>query len=99
MACGNGSSRKSDLSLETEEFFALTESVHLIYGIWSLKYCTLLTNEPVHGNLLRDKEQSRKRTNTRTKKHPNRDDLELFNVEHVTTNAKHSHFWDHALHL
>ena len=32
-------------------------------------------NQPVQGNLV-DKEQSRRRTNTRTKKHPNRDHLE-----------------------
>ena len=45
------------------------------------------SNRPVEGNLC-NKEQSRKRTNTRSKKHANRYDLELFNVDQVTTNLK-----------
>ena len=40
---------------------------------------------------MREKEQSRKRTKTRTKKHPNRD-LALFNVDHVVTSATLAHF-------
>ena len=44
----------------------------------------------IHGNLCRN-EQSRKRSNTKMKKHINGDDIELFNVDHVTTNAKPSH--------
>ena len=38
-------------------------------------------HQPVQGNLLRDKEQTRKRTNTRREKHPDRDDLELCFIE------------------
>ena len=37
-------------------------------------------------------EQSGKRFKTKTRKHPNRDDLRLTNVEHVTSNAKLTHF-------
>ena len=50
-------------------------------------------NQPVQGELLRDEAQ-KKHTNTKTKKkkHISRDDIELFNVDHVTTNAKPSHF-------
>ena len=55
-------------------------------------------NQPLHGNLLCDNEQSRKRTNTRTKKH-NRDDLGLFNVDHVTTNAKTFSLWRLTIHF
>ena len=63
---------------------------HFVSGIWSLTYCTLpKTNQ--YRDLLRDQEQ-RKHTNTKTKKHTNRDDLELSNVDHVTANAKRSHF-------
>ena len=67
-------------------------------GIPALELWDLVTeilysslHQPVQGNLLRDEEQPRKRTSTRTKKHPNRNDLELFNVDHVTTNAKFYH--------
>ena len=61
--------------------------------LWDLVFEVLQSslNQPVQGNLLRDKDQ-RKHTNITTKKHPNRDDLELFNVDHVTTNEKPSHF-------
>ena len=48
-------------------------------------------NQPVRGDLLRDEAQ-RKHTNTKTKKHINRDNVELFNVDHVTANEKLSHF-------
>ena len=48
------------------------------------------SNQPVQENLC-DNEQSRKRTNTRTKEHSNRNDLKLINVDHVTTNTKLSH--------
>ena len=47
-------------------------------------------NQPSIQGSLCDNGQSRKRTNTRTKKHSNRDDLN--NVDHVTTQAKLSHF-------
>ena len=63
----------------------------LISGFWSLKYYI-----PPWSNLvsrktnLCDIKQSRKRSNTRTKKLPTRNDLKLINVDHVTTNAKHS---------
>ena len=46
---------------------------------------------PVQGDLVRDEAQ-KKHTNTKTKKHINRDDYELFHVDHGTTNAKPSHF-------
>ena len=48
-------------------------------------------NQPVQGDLLRDEAQ-RKHTNTKTKKHPKRDYLELIKVDHVTINANPSHF-------
>ena len=57
-----------------------------ISGIWVLKFCNL----PKRRNLC-DNEQSRKQTNTKTKKHINRD-LGLFNVDHAATNAKLTHF-------
>ena len=44
---------------------------------------------PARGNPWRDETQS-KHTNTKSKKHGNRDDIELFNVDHVITNAKPS---------
>ena len=45
----------------------------------------------IQGNLCSN-EQSGKRTNTTTKKHLVWDELKLINVDHVTTNAKLSHF-------
>ena len=42
-------------------------------------------------NLLRDKDQ-KKHAKIKTKEHPNRDDIELFNVDQVTTNAELFHF-------
>ena len=49
------------------------------------------TNQPVQGDLLRAKDE-RKHTNIKTKRHPNRGDLVLQNVDSVTSNAKLSHF-------
>ena len=56
-----------------------------------MKNCTIpCTNSA--GDLLCDKDQ-RRHTNIKTKKHPNRDDLGFFVVDHVATNAKpSSHF-------
>ena len=61
--------------------------------LWELVVVVLHSskNEPIQGDLLRDEVQ-RKHTNIQTKKHSNRDDLGLFNVDQVTTNAKLSHF-------
>ena len=59
--------------------------------VWDLVIEVLhssLNHPSIQGNLC-DNEQTRKRTNTRTKKHPNQDDL---NVDHDTTNANISHF-------
>ena len=67
----------------------------LISRILLLMCYTLPWNQPcIQGNLC-DHEQSRKRTNNRTKKHFNRDDVKLINVDHVISNAKLSHvgFW------
>ena len=49
------------------------------------------SNQPAQGDLLRDEDQ-RQHTNTKTKKHSHRDDLESSKVDHNTTNAKPSHF-------
>ena len=59
--------------------------------IWDLIILVLHLsfNQTVYGNLC-DNEQSGKRSNASTKKHPNRD-LRLTNVDHVTSNAKLSH--------
>ena len=61
--------------------------------LWCLVFEVLhpSLNQPVQGNLC-DNKQSRERTNTRTKKHSYRDDLNLISVDHVTTNTKLSHF-------
>ena len=58
---------------------------------WSSKYLHSSKNLPIRRDPLRDETQ-RKHTNTKTKKHIKRDDVKLFNVDHVTTNAKPSHF-------
>ena len=49
-------------------------------------------NQPRARRKLCCNEQSGKRSNARTKEHPNRDDLRLTNVDHVTSDAKLSHF-------
>ena len=48
-------------------------------------------NVPARRNPSRDETQ-KKHTNTKTKKHVNRGDIEFFIVDHVVTNAKPSHF-------
>ena len=61
---------------------------------WSGNWCwsiALFFKSTSTGSLLRDKDR-RKNTNTKPKKHPNRDDLESVNVDHCTANAKPSHF-------
>ena len=62
-------------------------------GLWDLviEIVHSSLDQPDQGNLF-DNEQSRKRTNSRPKKHPNRGDLQLINVDDVTTNAELSHF-------
>ena len=59
-------------------------------GLWDLFFFFEVMHsakkQPVQGDLLRDDAQ-RKHTNTKTKKRTNQDDIELFNVDHVTTNA------------
>ena len=47
-------------------------------------------SSPLRGDSWRDETQT-KHANTKTKKHVNRDDVEIFNVDHVNTNAKPSH--------
>ena len=61
-------------------------------GYWSTEFFPKpsSTGRPVARQ--KPNEKSGKRTNTRTKKHSNRDDLKWIHVDHVTTNAKHSHF-------
>ena len=59
-----------------------------ILGIWLLKCCILPKNLPVRRDPWREETRG-KDINTKTKKHVNRDDVELFNVYHV---AKLSHF-------
>ena len=68
-------------------------SSHPARDLWDLVIEVMYSskNQPVQGHLLRDEAQ-KKHTNTKTKKHVNRDDFESFNVDHVTTNAKLSHF-------
>ena len=72
----------------------------LIFGIWLLKCCILLpTNQRkskekmqgknVQGDLLRDKSSS-KHTNIQTKNPIQHDDLEICNVDHVSSNVKSS---------
>ena len=57
-------------------------------GYWSIAFFP--ENLPVRGDLWRDETHS-KHTNTSTKKHINRDDVDLLNVDPVTANAKPSH--------
>ena len=54
-------------------------------------------NLPLLGDPVARRYPKEKHTDTRTKKHINRDDVELFNVDYCTTNAKPSHFgaWLH----
>ena len=49
-------------------------------------------NQPSKQGSLCRNEQSGERSNARTKKHSNWDDLDLINVDHVTSNAKLSDF-------
>ena len=57
--------------------FAWTVSSLVISGIWTSKYCIL---------------QRTLQNGKPVTKHGNRDTIELFNVDHVITNAKPSHF-------
>ena len=61
--------------------------------LWDLVIEALHSSEnlPVWCDPWRDESQ-RTHTNTETKKQVNRDDVEFFNVDHVTTNAKPFHF-------
>ena len=62
-----------------------------ITRIWFIEVLPSSLNQPsIQGNLC-DNEQSRKRTNSRAKKHSNRDGLKLISVDNVTTNEKLSH--------
>ena len=62
--------------------FAWTVSPLSISGIWLSKYCVHSKNFPIRRDPWRDETQ-RKHANTKTKKHFNRDDVELFHVGHV----------------
>ena len=59
-------------------------------GFWSLKYCTLPKTHQYRETCCATGLDA-KHTNTKTKNHTNRDDIEFFGVDHVTTNAKPSH--------
>ena len=60
--------------------------------LWDLVFEVLHSSKtlPVRETPWRD-ETPKNHTNIKTKKHVNRDDVESFNVDHVTTNAKPSH--------
>ena len=79
------------------QVYALMEFPLLIFGIWLLKCCILLpTNlrnpkRIVQGNLLRDT-PSRKHTNNQVKTPNQYNDLELCNVDYVSSNVKSSQF-------
>ena len=49
-------------------------------------------NIPVRRYVVRRHQRIHTSTNTKTKKHGNRDDIEFFSVDHVITNAKPPHF-------
>ena len=72
---------------------AWTVSLHLISRTVFLEVSHGSDIVPARGKPLRDEIQSKHtNTNTKTKKHGNRDNVELFNVDHVIRNAKPSHF-------
>ena len=79
--------------------FAWTEYSRLIFGTWLQKSCILLTFW--HGETRRQMrfKASTPHTNTKTKRHGNRDNDELSDVDHVVTGAKPSHFEAMLLHL
>ena len=79
------------------QVYAWMELPLLISGIWLLEMLHSSSNQPkkskekVQGNLLRDT-LSRKHTNSQVKTPIHHNDLELCNVDDVSSNVKTSHF-------
>ena len=79
------------------QVYAWVEFPLLIPGIWLLKYCILppiknRDTKSVRGRNLQRNKPSSKHTNTQIKIPFHHGDLELTNVEHVSSNEKSSQF-------